>query len=133
MQEMAFLSAQIDMPYEAFSTLQPRMTLPSDIKSALPTLNLEYGAYARSAALCALFKSASGIISGQGHRKLFFPVTWRLSPFNCHSGIIILPTAEKRCKNDGYGCYDRVLSEEEKLFRDFLHELINTDGHLEVL
>jgi hypothetical protein len=34
-------------PYEAFSTLQPLMTWPSEVSSAAPTLKLEYGATAR--------------------------------------------------------------------------------------
>jgi len=62
----ALLSAQIVKPYEAFSTLHPNTTLPSDVKSALPTWNLEYGAYALAAAERAFFKRVSGDISGQG-------------------------------------------------------------------
>jgi hypothetical protein len=64
----ALLSAQIVMPYEEFSTLQPKTTLPSDIKSAAPTLKREYGAYARSAAVRAFFKRVSAG-TGQGQRK----------------------------------------------------------------
>ena len=37
-------SAQIPMPVEAFSTLQPVTTVPSAASAAAPTRTLEYGA-----------------------------------------------------------------------------------------
>jgi hypothetical protein len=40
----ALLSAQIESPYDLFSTLQPEIIFPSAVSKAAPTLNFEYGA-----------------------------------------------------------------------------------------
>src|ERR1700722_17878215 len=44
--KIAVRSAQLVMPYDAFSTLQPRKILSVVVSSAAPTLNFEYGACA---------------------------------------------------------------------------------------
>ena len=46
----AVLSAQLESPYEIFSTLQPKIKLPSLSSIADPTLNDEYGEYEYDAA-----------------------------------------------------------------------------------
>ena len=51
-------SAQSVSPYDAFSTLQPVTTAPSVARNAAPTLNLEYGACARSRASRAMLASS---------------------------------------------------------------------------
>src|SRR5579862_1672092 len=45
-EKIAVRSAQLVIPYEAFSTLQPEKILPLVNRMAAPTWNLEYGACA---------------------------------------------------------------------------------------
>src|SRR5215211_2737649 len=59
MPAMAFRSAQMAKPYDAFSTLHPVNTMPAPVRTAAPTEKLLYGAYARSATSRALASSCS--------------------------------------------------------------------------
>src|SRR5260370_13629940 len=45
-ENIAVLSAQLVIPYEAFSTLQPKKISPLVVRIAAPTRNFEYGAWA---------------------------------------------------------------------------------------
>src|SRR6266851_1258701 len=56
--KIALRSAQIVWPNDAFSTLQPANTRPSDVRTAAPTGNRLYGQYALTLAWCAAVASS---------------------------------------------------------------------------
>src|SRR5215831_17544329 len=64
--DKAFRSAQIPAGNEAFSTLQPSVTLPSVASTAAPTRNFEYGAYARSIAAKARSRKSVTVLESTG-------------------------------------------------------------------
>src|SRR5215469_5129985 len=58
-EKIAVLSAQLVMPYDAFSTLQPAKIFPFVRRTAAPTWKFEYGAWAFFITLLATCSSFS--------------------------------------------------------------------------
>src|SRR5215469_610542 len=58
-ENIAVLSAQLVMPYDAFSTLQPAKIFPLVRRTAAPTWKFEYGAWAFFITLLATCSSFS--------------------------------------------------------------------------
>src|SRR5262249_47128077 len=71
----ATLSAHIVSPYDAFSTLQPLITVPSRARRAAPTLKREKGAKARRRAARARATSARPAAAGGGGAGAFPPAS----------------------------------------------------------
>src|SRR5437879_6178824 len=74
-EKIAVRSAQLVIPYEAFSTLHPAKISPPAVRIAAPTRNFEYGAWA----FCIAFSARRSSFSRVSADSIFFGIREEIS------------------------------------------------------